>query len=59
MGPIFSNGFEEARKKGGADNLKFKSFRVSDFDSERVIIFSIEPFKVFLVRTLYSGMSDL
>jgi hypothetical protein len=59
MGPIFTNGLEESRKKGGTDYLEFKGFRVSDFDGDSVIIVSIEPFEVFLMGTLHSGMRTL
>ena len=46
---IFANGFEKTREQRCANNLEFEGFRISDFDCLSPIIFTIQPFEIFLV----------
>lgn len=49
MGPILADGLEEAGEEGGTDDLKFERFWVTNLDGRFVVVFEVEPFKVFLV----------
>jgi hypothetical protein len=49
MGTIFTDGFEQARKQRRANDLKFESFRVCNFNGSSAIVFAVEPLKVFIV----------
>lgn len=49
MRAIFADGFEKTGEQRCANDLEFEGFGISNFDCLGAIIFTIQPFEIFLM----------